>query len=307
MLKHCTDAHGDYAEYRKRLLWRAQQDGFKPLLPWVKRHILQSATFHLTYSVPGSRSLHWNNPEALEIATTRCEVACVVCARKDWSENRFPVYLWREATDKRTLTDLLHTDSGTSEFLTCDDILCFGNPDKINNHLSVDGYMDRRPLIPKAELLASSVLHPAHPSLAWLLHTRRIPLKPDSRKPRLNSAEPSCAGIGDPDQTARICLDCASCLCVKDEFIKMPEYALANDIWIGRERAALQNGSLGLRMLLGLGRPCFRKLLLGKGQKDTLQSGFTGNHILISQASASLGEAKRETLTLATSCFEHFS
>ena len=55
--QHCTDAHGGYAEYRKRLLWRAQQDGFKPLLPWVKRHILQSATFHLTFSVPGSLSL----------------------------------------------------------------------------------------------------------------------------------------------------------------------------------------------------------------------------------------------------------
>jgi hypothetical protein len=40
--------------------------------------------------------------------------------------------------------------------------------------------------------------------------------------------------------------------------------------------------------LLGLGKACFRKLLLGKGQKDTLQSGFTGNQILISQASATL-------------------
>ena len=80
--QHCTDAHGGYAEYRKRLLWRAQQDGFKPLLPWVKRHILQSATFHLTFSVPGSFSLHWNHPEALAVATTRCEVACVICARK---------------------------------------------------------------------------------------------------------------------------------------------------------------------------------------------------------------------------------
>ena len=105
-----------------------------------------------------------------------------------------------------------------------------------------------------------------------------------------HAASSSYARIGDPDQTARICFDCAACLCVDDKLIKMPEYALANDLWIGRERAALQNGSLGLRMLLGLGRPCFRKLLLGKGQKDTLQSGFTGNHILISQASASLGE-----------------
>ena len=310
--QHCTHAHGGYAEYRKRLLWRAQQDGFKPLLPWVKRHILQSATFHLTFSVPGSCSLHWNHPDAFEVATTRCEVACVICARKDWSENRFPVYLWREATDRRSSTELQHTQRGTSSFLTCGEILCFGNRALINDHLSVDGYMDRRPLIPKAELLASSVIHPADESMAWLMHSRRIPLLPNSRKSRTNKAHPpagkedapgsaeqpadrsivspSCAGVGDPDQTARICFNCASCLCVDDKLIKIPEYALANDFWIGRQRVALQNGSLGLRMLLGLGRPCFRKLLLGKGQKDTLQSGFTGNHILISQASASLVE-----------------
>ena len=45
--KHCCKHHGDYAEYRKRIFWRAQKDGFQPLLPWVKRHILESATFHL--------------------------------------------------------------------------------------------------------------------------------------------------------------------------------------------------------------------------------------------------------------------
>ena len=149
--------------------------------------------------------------------------------------------------------------------------------------------------------------------MAWLLHSRRTPLLPDSRGPRSNSAgqlvrevetlgsaeqpaardviSPSGAGIGDPDQTARICFDCAGCLCVDDKLIKMPEYALANDLWLGREPVALQNGSLGLRMLLGLGRPCFRNMLLGKGQKDTLQSGFTGNHILIYQASVSLVES----------------
>ena len=86
LFKHCREAHGDYAEYRKRLFWRAQKDGFKPLLPWVKRHMLESATFHLTYSVPGSFSLKWNHPEAFLVAKERCEVACVVCARKDWLE-----------------------------------------------------------------------------------------------------------------------------------------------------------------------------------------------------------------------------
>ena len=173
--------------------------------------------------------------------------------------------------------------------------------------------MDRRPLIPKAELLASSVLHPSDHSMAWLLHTRRTPLLPDSRQGRPSSAAqpvhqrgqqgsveqpavrdvgaPMCAGIGDPDQTAHICFDCAISVCVDEKLLKMPEFALANDLWLGRERTALQSASLGLRMLLGLGRACFRKLLLGKGQQETLQSGFTGNHILISQASATLAEA----------------
>ena len=149
--------------------------------------------------------------------------------------------------------------------------------------------------------------------MAWLLHSRRTPLLPDSRGPRFNSAgqpvrevetlgsaaqpaardviSPSCAGIGDPDQTACICFDRAGCLCVEDKLIKMPEYALANDLWLGRLPVDLQNGSLGLRMLLGLGRPCFRKLLLCKGQNDTQQYGFTVNHILISHGSASLVES----------------
>ncbi|CAK0869013.1 unnamed protein product, partial [Prorocentrum cordatum] len=71
--KRCSDARGGCAEYRKRPLWRARQGGVKPLLPWVKRRILQSATFHLTFSVPGSLSLHWNRPEAIAVAKARCE------------------------------------------------------------------------------------------------------------------------------------------------------------------------------------------------------------------------------------------
>ena len=91
LFKHCCTAHGDYAEYRKRLFWRAMKDGFKPLLPWVKRHMLESATFHLTYSVPGSFSLKWSHPESFLVAKERSEVACVVCARKDWLESGFTV------------------------------------------------------------------------------------------------------------------------------------------------------------------------------------------------------------------------
>ena len=86
----------------------AQKDGFKPLLPWVKRNLLESATFHLTYSVPGSLSLKWSHPEAFPVAKERSEVACVVCARKDWLESRFTVYLWRTASGSSSYSELTH-------------------------------------------------------------------------------------------------------------------------------------------------------------------------------------------------------
>ena len=91
LFQHCCNKHGDCAEYRKRLFWRTQQDGFKPLLPWVKRHILMSATFHLTYSIPGISAMKWSHPEPFIAAKPRSEIACVVCARKDWLESRFAV------------------------------------------------------------------------------------------------------------------------------------------------------------------------------------------------------------------------
>ena len=47
-------------------------------------------------------SLSGSHPEAFLVATERSEVACVVCARKDWLENRFTFYLWSEATGSST-------------------------------------------------------------------------------------------------------------------------------------------------------------------------------------------------------------
>ena len=80
-------------------------------------------------------------------------------------------------------------------------------------------------------------------------------------------------------------------MCVEDERLQLPEFALSNLLWLGREHPLLQQfGTLGLRMLLGLGRPCFRKMVLGKGNKDERQSGLTGNHILVAQPAAELGD-----------------
>ena len=48
------------------------------------------------------------------------------------------------------------------------------------------------------------------------------------------------------------------------------------------------DASLGTKLLLGLGRPCFRKLFLGKGQRENLQQGLTGNSVLVAQPRADL-------------------
>ena len=161
-------------------------------------------------------------------------------------------------------------------------------------------------LIPPERLYGSSALHPADERMSWLLHTRRVHMVPNSRKAPQSSAEQpaaqssasaaqpalqyKCAGVGDIDGVAYICYDCATCLCVDDKLIKMPPFALANGMWLGRQHQLLQNASLGLRLLLGLGRPVLRKLLLGPGRREDRQSGTTGNHVLVSQGSPSISE-----------------
>ena len=47
-------------------------------------------------------------------------------------------------------------------------------------------------------------------------------------------------------------------------------------LWLDRVPVDFRNGSLGLRMLLGLDRFCSRKQLFRKRKKDILQSGFLG-------------------------------
>ena len=65
----------------------------------------------------------------------------------------------------------------------------------------------------------------------------------------------------------------------------MPPLALANLFWLGREHPLFRDLTLGEKLLLGLGRPCFRKILLGKGSTDNY-TGLQGNTILLAQAQA---------------------
>ena len=63
----------------------------------------------------------------------------------------------------------------------------------------------------------------------------------------------------------------------------MPRYALANANWLGREHPLYQDLSLAMRLGLGLGRPIFRKLFLGRGRREESHTGHTGNSILMGQ------------------------
>ena len=132
--------------------------------------------------------------------------------------------------------------------------------------------------------------------MSWLLHTRRVPLVDGSanavpQRPATGAAEAafSCAGVGCEDALVWMCHDCISDLCVAEEqLLCMPPTALSNLLWLGREHPRIQDASLGTKLLLGLGRPCFRKLFLGKGQRENLQQGLTGNSVLVAQPRADL-------------------
>jgi len=313
LFKHCETCEamrlekGDYAEYRKRVLWEFQRAGPRPLRPWIKRHILQSATFHLTHSIPSSFSLHWHHPSPFTVAVPRQEKACVVCARMDWIERRLPVYLWRSSTTTRRQSEIFHRrDTGNAEdpdFLASGDAVCFADSDCINEFLATHKYIELMPSIPPEELYASSVVHPRFPHMTWLLHSRRVPMQSHNRVtvsvPREqsgdnNAAQPEktyrCAGVGDLDEISWICWNCATSLCTPQKKHKMPSHGLCNLLWGGRERRQLQGRLLGLRMLLGAGRSLYRKLILGHGAKEDLQAGFAGNHVLISQPRPSCRE-----------------
>lgn len=90
---HTNEKHAGWAEYRKRLFWEAESRGFEAMLPWVKRWILSRFSFFQCYAVPGEPSQDWQKDDSISRAVPRREEACVVCARRDWIDQRFPVYM----------------------------------------------------------------------------------------------------------------------------------------------------------------------------------------------------------------------
>ena len=195
-----------------------------------------------------------------------------------------------------------------------EDGFCFLGPaEKVHKLLDVDNYVPVVLGCPLEELHASSVQHPRFPHMRWLLHTKRVPVQKDSeggssagaaehaknetegaqgaaehmptgaiRAEGAAGARPPCAGVGDPEQTAWLCHECAAHLCRLDP--KMPPQALANWNWGGRQHPLYKDLTMATRTLLGLGRAVMRLVLLKPRDKtDEVEKGLVGNTILVAQ------------------------
>ena len=316
---HCAKKHGNLAEYRKRVFWRAKQVGLVELHPWVKRNMVQNFQFFRLHSVPSSIN-EWTHKATLN-AQPRREEACAVCAVKDWLENRYQVFLFAEATGTTTWAKFFfatgeyynehanleddNEHAGEAPLATtgmhhnghalhrnCGVLLvdengtfCAGPRDKVNDILAVGRYVSTWPLIPTEELHASSVQHPDDLNMRWLLHTRRVQCEPVSDVAQhIDKALPRSAGVGVKDATVWMCKSCVENLCLEQP--KMPPLALANACFGGRHHPLFREASLATRTLASSARLVMKQLLLGRGPDDEVHKGMTGNPMLIAQPSA---------------------
>ena len=105
---------------------------------------------------------------------------------------------------------------------------CIGNPERFDELLGVQHYIASWPKIPVEELHASSVQHPRHPHMRWLLHSRRVPTSPPTEQDGAQSPVgdptnvdtcgniPKCAGVGLEDSTVWTCLKVLPVCVTKD-------------------------------------------------------------------------------------------
>ena len=265
--RHCATDHHSWAEACKRVLWEADNLDDLPLTPQWKRRILQNFAQALTFSRPGGSHFHKRK------ACMRQLVGCAVCARVTWIDDAVPCHLFRDCPQEILAQAVSGTDGdGDSSDASVDhaaedlDDVCdkrrggqrllqdstgyyVRSAEDVDRFLSVHAYARAWPRIPREELHASSVQHPARPELRWLLNTRRVPMRraePEIRggaaaedgaagdapqDPACGPELPPCAGVADPDTCAWICTMCAGALCARKP--SMPPFALCNWNWGG--------------------------------------------------------------------------
>ena len=186
---HQKRVHCGLNEYRKRVLFLQEQCGPRAITAEEKRLIVQNFTHFQQFSRPGAKG----NTFARIPEVPRCEAACALCARKDFIEHRHMLNLFAQPPEnhRSVEVDSLNApqaarrdhdgadDQSEEEKAEQEDVKPKGlfikhqmvyylqNPEAVNGLLSVERYAARWPLIPVAELHASSIQHPLHPEWRW--------------------------------------------------------------------------------------------------------------------------------------------
>ena len=168
----------------------------------------------------------------------RSEAACAICQQKDFVEHRYKLNLFADPPD--AVAHKLHPEDGVlsggesdgegkTELLSLSNpashrtllqhrgVYYLQSPEAVHQILDVERYSKRWPLIPLAELHASSVQHPSHSDWRWLLHSRRVPVLPPQDLAAMYATQPGdsrppCAGIGDEERCVFACCN-ASLTC----------------------------------------------------------------------------------------------
>ena len=240
--------HGGLQRYRNAMLMLESLSPHVVVGSEVRQYVRNYASF-----LRESR-MDW---EGAEEATLRRRLGCCFCARSFWKEELFEVFI-----------------AGEHSFMM--------NPDVVWKFLSVERYKERWPLIPEAELLASSVsvVDSFGQKVSVLLHKRRV------------DADMICG-----NSAASVCRDCYYAFAPKQP--KLCKFALANDLWLGRPDPLLWQANMTHEMCLALARTVATKVVLRAGgaqqngasngnQWDAAfhQSGYVGSSVLFHNGDA---------------------
>ena len=248
LLQHIDQKHGGLQRYRNAMLMLESLSPHVVVGSEVRQYVRNYASF-----LRESR-MDW---EGTEEATLRRRLGCCFCARSFWKEELFEVFI-----------------AGEHSFMM--------NPDVVWKFLSVERYKERWPLIPEAELLASSVsvVDSFGQKVSVLLHKRRV------------DADMICG-----NSAASVCRDCYYAFAPKQP--KLCKFALANDLWLGRPDPLLWQANMTHEMCLALARTVATKVVLRAGgaqqngasngnQWDAAfhQSGYVGSSVLFHNGDA---------------------
>ena len=264
-------------EYRKRMVFHEEQSGPFPVPGEQIRRGVGCYAFHETHS----RKAHEARERKLE--------SCVICARSCWLEDMERLKLFVDA-EKAAVEEL----GGDGPGVEADDDSDSDDGEKKKHGWQVHEVSKQKvhwlhrkvfdvrryeklwPSIPKEELLGSCVSHPSGTyedgvPWKWLLNTKVLPEK-------VTSATVSFA-----------CSDCVRAVTGKQP--RMPKYALANSLWIGRYPNVFKHQGKPLSpmtfLLLSLGRPVVQKIIAEPHKTRPVkekQKGIRANTIAFPQA-----------------------